>query len=78
MDKPLRAHSITITAGADTHEALVAELKQIIFDIQRGSRNSVSGGASTNHIINYVIDPEMTHDRYMDLLDQYIAEHVND
>lgn len=76
MSKPRRAHSITITAGADTFEGLIAELKQIIFDLQRGSYNSVSGGSSTNHIVEYVTDPEMTHDRYMELIDEFIQANV--
>lgn len=72
--KPVRAHSITITAGADTFEGLIAELKQIVFDMERGMRNSALASPSTGHIVEYSIDPTMTHDRYMTLIDGYFKE----
>ncbi len=72
--QPIRAHSIIITAGADTQEGLIAELQQIILDLRRGLTNSVSGSPSTNHIVTYIVDEAMTHERYMEHLDEYLAE----
>lgn len=73
MNQPIRAHSIIITAGADTHEGIIAELQQIILDLRRGGTNSVSGSPSSNHIVTYIVDETMTHERYMDLTHEYLA-----
>lgn len=73
MKQPRRAHHLTLEVGADTYEDLIYALKQIIFDIERGSRQSVSGGYSTGWILSYSTDETMTHDRYFALLDTYIA-----
>jgi len=75
MSKPKRAHSIRIEAGADTQDDLVYALEQIIFDIRRGSRGSVSGGYSTNWIVEYEVDKAMTHDQYFALIDDYLRRY---
>jgi hypothetical protein len=69
VDYPTRAHSITIIAGADTHEQLISVLHSIIFDLRRGSKRCASGAPESGYYFEYVIDPEMTHDRYFELID---------
>lgn len=64
-----RAHSIMIEAGADDQVGLIATLKAIIFDIQRGSTGATSGSPSAGYHFTYTIDPEMTHERYMAAID---------
>jgi hypothetical protein len=64
-----RAHSITIEAGADDQDELIATLKQIIFDILRGSMGATSGSSSAGYHFTYMVDPEMTHERYFELIE---------
>lgn len=68
MSYPKRAHVLTLELGADTKEDMIAALEQIIFDLHRGSTDVTSGGYSSGWIMAYKVDPEMTHDRYVDLL----------
>lgn len=65
---PHRAHSIKIEAGADTQEDLVATLKHIIWDIQRGSTGATSGSPSAGYFFDYTVDLEMTHERYFEMI----------
>lgn len=68
MIRPIRAHSIELSAGADTEADLIATLKQIIWDIQRGSRQCTSGSPSAGYYFTYIVNPEMTHERYIEEL----------
>ncbi len=68
MSNPKRAHVLTLELGADTKDDMIAGLEQIIFDLHRGSTQVTSGGYSTGWIMSYTVDPDMTHDRYFELL----------
>lgn len=69
MQTVRRAHSITIEAGADDQDELIAILKAIIFDLLHGSTGATSGSPSAGYHFTYTIDPEMTHEHYMAAID---------
>lgn len=76
--KPNRAVQLAITIGADNFEEALRELRfaqQTL--LERGERagemHSVCPSGSFN--VSIALHPEMTHDRYFQELDAYIAQH---
>jgi len=75
MTKVKRAHSLALAIGADTKDDLVAELHHIA---ERVARDDLTiggmGGPSCGYTYAYHHDPDMTHDRYFELIDIELAE----
>jgi len=78
MSPPRRAFELTIKIGGDTWRDVLRDLLDTARHVeQHGPQcNSVSGGYSTNHIVDVRVDPDMTHDRYVDQLEAYLAEQL--
>lgn len=75
MSELKRRYSAEITLGADDLPLLRTLLVNLLIDLDRLPDNaqgyeSVSGGYAGDHSIILRFDPEMTHDRYFELLKQ--------
>lgn len=65
-----RAHSIVVSAGADTPTHLAWELRYLADQIEREELTvGCSGSPSGGSIYSYKHDPAMTHDEYFRQLD---------
>jgi hypothetical protein len=73
MNAPTRKYSIEIRAGADDLPSLCGEIRYILERIQEGSVEGVGGGSSAGSHFKITVDPEMTHEKYFELNDQYLA-----
>lgn len=66
-----RAHVLELKLQADTEKDLIYALRQLFIDYRdEGVRDHVMGSPSVGYVAKYTHDPEMTHDRYFELLDQ--------
>jgi hypothetical protein len=75
MNKPERRICLNIDIDADTVEDAVGELKSLIIKmLHRGEEDihSVSGGNSTGSIITMKVNPEITHDTFIEELNKYL------
>lgn len=72
---PRRAAEIDVRVGANNWDDAVRELKWTVEHVEDHgpSCQSVSGGPSGNHIVTVYQDPTMTHERYFEELDKYLA-----
>ena len=70
-----RAHSLIMKVEADTRDGLIAELENVQRRIlmEKMTRGTM-GGYSASNIYSYCQDPEMTHDRYFQGLDDYLEK----
>lgn len=75
-ERPHRAYTLSIEIGGDTWEDVMSDLRHIVSHLRdHGEKcSSVMGGPSCGHTIGVRIDPEMTHERYFEMLDTYLAE----
>lgn len=71
-----RAHTFTVTIGADTEDALAGALRclETAFALGKISRQGISGGSSFDWAYEYEVDPAMTHDRYFELINAELAK----
>ncbi len=78
-----RRYTLTLKLGADTYAEIGVALGQIQFDLLTQVRdqeeleqdyNSVTGSPSAGWSIDIKFDPEMTHERYFELLNEYLEE----
>lgn len=78
LNRPKRKHRITIDLQADDLLSLYLELEEISFRLRTESMtNSVSGGVHTGHIVTYEFDESMTHDTYVQKLNEYIESMIS-
>lgn len=71
MNKPNRAHTLKLNLQADTEQDLIYAIRQLFIDFrEEGLRSGVSGSSSVGYIAEYIHDPEMTHDKYFELLER--------
>lgn len=69
MSDPKRAHELICKIGADTKEALIAEIENFARRIARNDiTHGVMGGSVCGAIYSYRHDPAMTHSRYFEEL----------
>lgn len=73
-DPPVRAFSITIKIGGDTKEGAVALLREFADSIDEGQIGTAHGGPSSGGFFDVKIDPEMTHDKYIEALEAYLEK----
>lgn len=60
-----RAHSVVLSAGADTAQDLAWELRHMADLIERGELTvGCIGGPSAGTTYSYRVSPEQTHDEY--------------
>lgn len=73
---PRRKYQAILTVSGDSWEDVSREIKFVCNEvIQHGEDcNSVSGGMSTSHIVHIIVDPNMTHDIYIEQLSKYLDE----
>lgn len=71
--EPQRAHTLIVSMGADTAEALAWGLRHMADDIER-ERLSVgaSGSPSVGSMYSYRVLPEQTHAAYFAQLDEWL------
>lgn len=75
MEKPQRAHHLTLDLGADDERELLAALRNIAFQIERGELTTgCSGGYGSGYSYAYKVNPEMTHDLYFEHNEKWLAE----
>lgn len=72
---PRRAVEIDLHVGANNWADAVRELVETAAHIEdHGPQcSSVAGSPSSNHIVTVYQDPTMTHERYFEALDRYLA-----
>ena len=76
-NKPHRRHTVKITIGADTMQAVAGELNHLAFlfsSEQVGEGNSVSAGGTSGSTTEHIIDPDMTHEQYFRDIDAWLEE----
>lgn len=71
---PMRAYTFRAELGADTLEDLIGFLRHIEYQILTGSTDVTSGGYSSGGNWHIVHDPEMTHDRYFEIVNAYLED----
>lgn len=71
--KPRRAYSLDVKMEADTPEELFYAIKTLLFDLQHNGMNDVSsGGTRSSYVAIVQTNLNMTHEKYMTQLDEYI------
>lgn len=72
---PRRAVEIDVHVGANNWADAVRELVETAAHIEdHGPQcSSVAGSPSSNHIVTVYQDPTMTHERYFEMVDKYLA-----
>ena len=72
---PKRAFELELRVGGDSWDIVLNELQELVRHIRKNGQecSSVSGGYGSNHLVTITHDPSMTHDKYFEQLDQYIA-----
>lgn len=71
---PVRAFSIELKVGGDTKEDAVALLREFANSIDEGQTGTAHGGPSSGGFFDVKIDPEMTHDKYIAVLEAYLEK----
>lgn len=72
--KPVRAHTLICSVGADTARDLAMELRFMSDQILRGELSvGCSGGPSGGAMYSYRVAPEQTHDVYFAQVDAWLA-----
>jgi hypothetical protein len=72
MTAPRRAHVLTLGIDADTHDDLLAVLRQIQYELATGSRTVTSGGYTSGWYYEYTTDETMTRERYVEEVKAYL------
>jgi hypothetical protein len=73
--RPRRRHQLTIIIDGDTIEAVQSALERILFDFDvRRNCPAVSGGYASGWIAYLTEDPEMTHEKYFEAVNQYLEK----
>ncbi len=74
MKPPERAHVIALNLQADSLEEIRAALSSILFEMERGlvEGGTVSGSPSSGWTMGYWHNPEMTHEKYAQALDEWL------
>jgi len=73
---PERKHVVGIKISADTWDdvkAALGEIERQLYESGPGM-GTVSGGSSFSYMLFDQANPEMTHDKYFDALDQWLKE----
>lgn len=81
MEKPKRRIQLNIDIGADSIDAAIHDLKQIIFEMTvRGedNMNTVSGGYSSGNTVRLIVNPDVDHDSYVEELNKYLDANKDD
>ena len=75
VEKPHRRFEVTITVSADSWEDASRVIEDLLPHIvDHGPRcNSVSGGYSAGASVDIREDPEMTHERWWEAMEAYLA-----
>lgn len=73
---PKRCYVLQLNVGADTFEDLVRQLNCAVEILEESGPGcqSVMGGSYCGHSILVEHDPDMTHDRYFELLDAWLEQ----
>lgn len=75
MERPHRAFELDIHIGGDTWDEVIRDLKYLAEHVEDHGPtcSSVCGGPSGNHIVTVTRHPDMTHERYHEQNDAYLA-----
>lgn len=69
-----RAHTLIVKIGADTLEALCAELREMATKLEMGKMTvGCLGGPSVGSTYSYRVRPEQTHDKYFEDIAAWLA-----
>lgn len=81
LEQPKRRYVMKLEIGADTFRDLLGRLNSIQFDLERAIEgeldrdySAVSGGYDAGWVLGIKFDPTMDHDRYVEVLNAYLAE----
>lgn len=76
MKKPKRCFTLELELGADTRDDLIKDLRHLIFEIKFDKLSlgqHVYGGTSSGGIFHFGHNPGMTHERYFEENDKFLA-----
>lgn len=75
-DKPKRRFELTLGVSGDSWEDVVRAVEDLLPHIvAHGPKcDSVSGSPSSGHWVHVVEDPEQTHERYHQQLEEYLEK----
>lgn len=73
MGAPERAHTVILSAGADSATELAWHLRHLADDIERGELTvGCSGSPSSGSIYSYRVRPEQTHEVYFQQIEEML------
>lgn len=79
-EQPHRRYRLTLELQADTFEELLVNMEEIQLDLRDGNTkrhggrfHSVMYGPSSGYVVDVHVDTEMTHERYYEQLEAYLA-----
>lgn len=77
LDNPLpkRAYTLDLSLTADSVDALIGQLNGIIFHLRNEdvvTTNIISGGYDSGYVLDIIVDPTQSHDKFMQDLDAWI------
>jgi hypothetical protein len=76
LKPPKRAFEVKLTISADDWQGIVLEVEHLADHLEQHGPvcGSVSGGPSSSHIVEVFKNVGMTHERYHQELEKYLAQ----
>lgn len=81
---PRRRYELTFKIGADTYKDMLSAMQNWLWMMERDhpdlaqNHHGVSGGYSDGYSYDITVDPEMTHDRYFELVNEWLDKKKSD
>jgi len=78
--QPQRRYQLTFTIGADDYQSMLSAMQNWLWFMEREhpdlaqNHNGVSGGYDSGYSYDLKVDPEMTHDRYFELVNIWLDD----
>lgn len=74
IEQPQRAFYVEMKVGGDTKEDLIGLIEEFLQCIKNGGDNCVTGGYGEGGYFELKQNSEMTHDKYVTLLEVFNAQ----
>lgn len=84
MEAPKRRYTMTIEIGADDYDTLLSALEDWILKMRlynpdlSENHSGVMGGSTSGYSYDILVDQDMTHDKYVDLIREYLGNRKTD
>jgi hypothetical protein len=80
MEEPKRKYQMTFKIGADSWDEILSSMDNFTLEMKMyhpnldRNHNGVSGSPVAGYSYDVIVDPDMTHDKYFEQIDAYLAE----